>query len=131
MNPAKNDSERVMSLASKIIVEIGRYAAKIRASGQESRQNYITFNVTNLQRVIHRSHFPRMEEVKQGIKAWVVGPVPQPGKAQQLCVDSDGHGYITSSPRPQDNPERLTIHTLATKDPEQLEAIHQLIINAR
>jgi len=130
MKTVQNDSE-VLSLASKIVVEIGKYAAKIRASGQASRRSFVTLNVTNLQRVIQRRKFPRMEVVHEGKTAWVVGPLPQVGAAKQLCVDPDGHGYIVNSSHTHDEPEPLTINTLVNRNPEQLKAIHELIVNAR
>jgi len=131
-----SDSERVRTLAAKIAKEIASYAAKKKVSGQSALRSVQMFSVTTVKRVINprfpsEPPHPRMEEVREGKEAWIVGVLSRSGNAKQLCVDPDGRGYLYNPLIPRQEPEQLTIGSLNHMNETQLEEIYELIAKAR
>jgi hypothetical protein len=131
----KND-ERVRTLAADIIKATGQYAAKKRAAGHEMLRNTYVFSVTSLQRVIkprrpsQQQPYPRMEEVREGKVAWIIGTLRHSGNAKQLCIDPEGHGYIVDAATPRIDPEQLTVTMMMKMNESQLEEIYGMLVRA-
>jgi len=138
----KKDDRRVLSLAADIIRGIGAYAEKKGIAARTEilrKDSFAVFSVTNLKRVIKpRSNsgqpHPRMEDVREGKFAWILGALQRSTNGKQLCVDQEGHGYIVGQPDSSGlhrEVEQITINTLSKMHEDQLEEIQAILAKAR